>query len=387
MVTLSNYIEIVGGGTPSKNNESYWNGNIPWVSVKDLKEEFLNSSKDYITEEGLKNSSSKLIVKDTLLIATRMAIGKVTFAKIDVAINQDLKAIYCKSGLDKKYLFYFLKSKKDYFESVSSGATVKGIKLNHISDISLTLPPLKTQQKIAAILDEADKLRQLDKQLLKKYEDLGQSLFLDMFGDPGSNKKCWKYVSLEKVIVDGPTNGLYKPSKDYGSGNLIIRIDAFNNDYIDTTALKRVRVSKTELKRYLIKPGDFVINRVNSPSHLGKCGLVQDISEEIVYESNMMRVAFNQNKVNNQYMLMILSSKFMKNQILSSSKDAVNQSSINQKDVKSFVIPIPPIEIQNKYGNILNEIDKEKKIVDNSLKESENLFNSLLQKAFKGELV
>ncbi len=383
---LSYCISLYGGGTPSKDNPEYWNGDIPWASVKDLKTKSLKATQDSISALGLANSSSKIVKAGSIIIATRMAVGRVVISEIDAAINQDLKAVVCSDKVDVKYLFHFLFSQENNLNKVASGATVKGIKINHIMDMRIHLPPLAEQQKIASILDAADSLRQKDQQLIEKYTALSQSLFLEMFGDPKVNPNNWPLTALGKIIEEGPQNGLYKPSGDYGTGTPIIRIDSFHNSVVELSKLKRVRVSEGELSKFEIFEGDFVLNRVNSPSHLGKCGLVSKVKERMVFESNMMRIKFNKSMVNNTFMLSILSSKYLKHQILNSSKDAVNQSSINQKDVNSFEIPLPPIELQNQFAELIQAIEAQKKQAQASLEKSAALFNSLLQRAFKGEL-
>ncbi|MBV6641039.1 MAG: restriction endonuclease subunit S [Cyclobacteriaceae bacterium] len=258
--------------------------------------------------------------------------------------------------------------------------------ISKYSKIKIPLPPLPIQQKIAEVLDTADRIRRRHEQILKKYDQLAQSVFLEMFGDPVKNEKGWERVKLSKIIIEGPTNGLYKPSKDYSSGCPIIRIDSFYNSWVNTNFLRRVRASSEEIIRYEIKEGDFVINRVNSPSHLGKCGLVPKLNERVVYESNMMRIRFDKSKVSNQYMLYTLSSKALKNQILNASKDAVNQSSINQKDVNNFTVLLPPFEIQNQFTSIIDKIEQQKQQAKAELDKSEELFQSLMQRAFRGEL-
>lgn len=289
-----------------------------------------------------------------------------------------------------KYLHYilFCNHKFGFVEKYQNKTTgIINLQLQkYLKNTKIPLPPLAEQQKIASILDAADSLRQKDQQLIEKYTALSQSLFLEMFGDPKVNPNNWPLTALGKIIEEGPQNGLYKPSGDYGTGTPIIRIDSFHNSVVELSKLKRVRVSEGELSKFEIFEGDFVLNRVNSPSHLGKCGLVSKVKERMVFESNMMRIKFNKSMVNNTFMLSILSSKYLKHQILNSSKDAVNQSSINQKDVNSFEIPLPPIELQNQFAELIQAIEAQKKQAQASLEKSAALFNSLLQRAFKGEL-
>ncbi len=346
----------------------------------------------YIDKEKFEELKRFELRAGDLIMSCSGTMGKV--AKVPKGIekgiiNQALLKLTPSENINLDFLTYWMESKsfQDQLSGNTHGAAIKNIaSVKILKDLEIPLPPLPEQQKIAAILDAADKLKQKDQQLIEKYNTLSQSLFLDMFGDPKLNPKKWKLSYLHEVIEDGPQNGLYKPSKDYGSGAPIIRIDSFHNSIVETKSLKRVNINETELSNFEIFENDFVINRVNSPSHLGKCGLVPKINERMVYESNMMRVKFNTKKTNIVFMLSILSSQYLKNQILNSSKDAVNQSSINQKDVNNFTIPLPPINLQNQFAERIQAIESQKQQAQASLQKSEDLFNSLLQRAFKGEL-
>lgn len=155
-VPLGNLVTILGGGTPSRKTESFYNGDIAWASVKDLKGMELCTTKETITREGLEDCASNLIPAGSVIIATRMALGKAVINSIDVAINQDLKALLPdRKLLDARYLLYFLISKEAYFQSAGKGATVKGIKLDHVRELPVPLPPLAEQKRIAAILEKA----------------------------------------------------------------------------------------------------------------------------------------------------------------------------------------------------------------------------------------
>jgi len=143
-------LQNIGGGTPSKANPEYWGGDIPWASVKDLNCKYLTSTQDYITEEGLNHSSSNLIPKDNLIVCTRMGLGKIVFNSIDVAINQDLRALFLPENLNKWYLYYFYST----LSFTGKGATVKGISLEELSNTLVPLPPLAEQHRIVERLDQ-----------------------------------------------------------------------------------------------------------------------------------------------------------------------------------------------------------------------------------------
>ena len=178
---LESMIELVGGGTPSRKNETYWGDEISWATVKDLKGDLLSDTQESITKDGLENSSSKLIPAGNLIICSRMNVGKVMMNSIDVAINQDLKGIFIKNGYDIEFIFYYLKSQKKYFEDVASGATVKGIKLEHIKSLKTPVPDSKTLKQFKETVSSIRNLRDNYLSSLKKSEELFSSLVQKAF--------------------------------------------------------------------------------------------------------------------------------------------------------------------------------------------------------------
>ena len=144
--TLGKVCTFIGGGTPSKRNSEYWNGNINWASVKDVKGDYLFDTIDKITEEGLKNSSANLCEINDLILVTRMAPGTTIISKIVTAINQDLKIV--KSDLSTKFLHYFFYNIKQEVEMKSVGTTVNGIKVEILNEFKIAVPPLDEQQRI-----------------------------------------------------------------------------------------------------------------------------------------------------------------------------------------------------------------------------------------------
>jgi type I restriction enzyme, S subunit len=214
---------IDGGGTPSRNNPKYWGGEIPWATVKDLTGTNLTSTEETITREGLEESSSRIIPKNTIIIAARMAVGKAVIFDKDVAINQDLKAIFPKNSISTRFLHQWFLSKSSYIEAMGTGSTVKGIRLEELREIQFLLPPLPEQQKIASILNsvdgviektqaQIDKLRDLKKGTMNELltHGIGHTEFKD--SPVGRIPKGWGAKTLSEFVIEYRGGAALKPS-------------------------------------------------------------------------------------------------------------------------------------------------------------------------------
>ena len=194
----------------------------------------------------------------------------------------------------------------------------------------------------------------------------------------------WNVALLKQLMAVEPQNGLYKPQSDYvqdGSGTPILRIDAFYDGRVtDFSLLKRLICSDTEKRRYLLCENDIVINRVNSIEYLGKCAHITGMAEDTVFESNMMRFHLDEKVINTEFATHLLCSKYIYNQILRRAKKAVNQASINQGDVQSLVMLVPPLELQNQFAAFVAQIDKSKAVVQAAHVIARNLHSRRQQK-------
>ena len=185
--TLGELCSIIGGGTPSKKNSSYYNGDIPWATVSDMNCDYLQNTICKISDDGVKNSSTQIISKNEVIIATRVGLGKVCILCQDTAINQDLKGIIPKSDnkLIRKFIFWWFRSKSNYIVSNGVGATVKGVKLSFVSNLKISLPTISTQKQIVSHLDSlSSKVRAIEEKYQKMVEEcdaLKQAMLRDVF--------------------------------------------------------------------------------------------------------------------------------------------------------------------------------------------------------------
>ncbi|WP_430932174.1 restriction endonuclease subunit S [Saccharicrinis sp. 156] len=183
--TVGDLFDFVGGGTPSKKEKDYWNGDIPWASVKDIKGDYLTSTQDYITNKGLQKSSSNLALKEEVIIITRISPGKAILTKIDTAINQDLKIAKPKAEMYNRYIFFLFKSIERECVKLSSGTTVLGINLQNLKSIQIPDVDRNEQHQIVREIESrlsvCDKVEQNITEALNKSEALRQSILKKAF--------------------------------------------------------------------------------------------------------------------------------------------------------------------------------------------------------------
>lgn len=190
---------VVGGGTPSTKVEEYYGGDIPWITPKDLSgysSKFIDHGERNITDEGLKNSSARLLPINTVLLSSRAPIGYLAIAANPLSTNQGFKSIICNEDLVlPDYLYYLLKTKKEELEAISSGSTFKEVSGKAVKSFEVELPTIYCQHKICSILDSLDSKIELNNQMIATLEELAATLFKRWFVDfefPDENGNPYK---------------------------------------------------------------------------------------------------------------------------------------------------------------------------------------------------
>ena len=335
---------------------------------------------------GIMGYANDYICKaETVVIGRKGSINKPIFVETPFW-NVDTAFGLCANSekLNPKYLYYFCE--KFDFEKLNTTVTIPSLTKSNLLNVEIPLPNLEKQKQIVELLDKVTSLIFLRKQQLSKLDELVKARFVEMFGDSVANTKNFPSTTLETVMTVFPQNGLYKPQTDYvkdDTGIPILRIDAFYNGKVTNwNTLKRLICSETEIDRYLLKENDIVINRVNSIEYLGKCAHIVGLKEKTVFESNMMRFHMDEKKVNAVYVTEVLCTEDIYRQILRRAKKSVNQASINQEDVKSLEILVPPPSLQNQFAAFVERVDQQKQTVQQSLEKLELMKKALMQEYF-----
>ena len=309
------------------------------------------------------------------------------------------------SGASSRFLSYALKLPEHIkiFRARSQGLTsdVWNLRFEELAQIELKFVPSYAQQElIATILSSVDGAIEKTQAVIDQVQVVKRGLMQELLtrGLPGQHKRFkqteigeipeeWGIVPLEEFIQNGPENGLYRPQSDYGAGSPIVRIDAFDNgDLLRRPNLRRVAIGPADAARFVVWPGDILINRVNSLSHLAKCALAVSFDEATVYESNMMRLTLDDSRMVTEFGFRWLSSEHVKKHLKRRAKRAVAQASINQNDVLTIPTPCPPRPEQQQIANILIEVEQRIEAETGAVAELKELKSALMSVLLTGEL-
>ena len=254
------------------------------------------------------------------------------------------------------------------------------------ANIQIPLPPLSIQKKIAEVLDKADAIRKRSRQILAKYDQLAQSVFLEMFGDPVKNEKGWKLLSLSDF--GSFKNGLNYNKDDEGVEIRCLGVSDFKSNYniSDIEQLSMIKLSDQPSKEYLLKDGDLVFVRSNGNKDLvGRCVSIYPGTYRVSFSGFCIRFRIEREGLLTTYLSQLFRNMNFKAQMLNGGRGA-NIQNINQKILSTLNLPVPSIALQNQFASIIEQIEKQKAQTRLELDRAEELYQSLLQRAFKGEL-
>lgn len=384
-VALGELVEIKGGGTPDKKVPDYWDGNIPWASVKDFKSMSLSSTVDRITQAGVANSATQIIPAGNIIVPTRMAVGKAAINEIDLAINQDLKALIPGQRVDRQYLLHALLANAKTLEDQATGATVKGIKLEALRSLKIPLPPLEEQRRIAGILDQADALRRLRTRALDKLNTLGQAIFHEIFAARNAESEAWPRTQLSELVSpdDRINYGVVQPGSHDPEGVPIIRVADLTKPYIDFESVKRISPEiDAEYGRSRLKGGEILIGCVGS---IGTTVIAPAEFEGANVARAVARVPLDRTLCEPKFVAEQLRSQKVQNYFTREVR-LVAQPTLNIKQIRETEIILPPMRDQEVFAKRTAEVDRKKVEFAGALAASDRLFASLQSSVFKGDL-
>lgn len=381
-VRLGDVCKIVSGTTPRSTCLEYWDGDINWVTPAELSDDsnVIFESQRKITRQAVADSGLKPFPAGTVLLSSRAPIGKVAIAGIEMYCNQGFKNLVCSDAIYNRYLYHFLKGKTSFLNSLGRGATFKEISKNIVEEIQIPLPSLVEQRHIAAVLDKVSELISKRKAQLDKLDELVKSRFVEMFGDENSMQKwaCCKISEISEVfvgVVIKPAQ-YYTTDKEQGVpafrslniGEMYIK----DEDWVYFTFEGNRKNSKS-----ILQENDLAIVRSGAPGTA--CVITEKYSGFNAIDIIIARPDIE--KINPIFMCAFTNLPHGKKQIEIGTGGAAQQH-FNVSKYKEMDICLPQKELQDKFGNYVNQVDAEKQKIKRSLDQLETLKKALMQKYF-----
>ena len=386
VATVGEVCEVVSGATPRTGTPDFWDGNVPWVTPKDLSElgqKHLSDTPRKITKAGLKSCSARMLPAQSVLFSSRAPIGLVAINTLPVCTNQGFKSLVPRFDLvSPDFLFWWLKAQEKHIQSKGRGATFKEVSKKIVEDLQIPLPPLAEQKRIAGILDAADALRAKRREALAQLDTLLQSTFLDMFGDPVTNPMGWEQCVVGDVVhaaKDGP-----HVSPTYAeSGVPFLSTRHIKPGEVVWKDLKYIDQDEANRQWKKCKPefGDILYSKG------GTTGIAARVttSEPFAVWVHVALLKLIVKKVHPIWIEAMLNSAYCYTQSQRYTHGIANRD-LGLKRMIKIQMYLPPLAEQCGFAAIVESIEQQKASQRAHIAELDTLFAALQSRAFRGDL-
>ena len=363
-VKLGDICEVITGNTPSKKIKEYWNKDeVPFITPPELKYEGINYITPSIFVSKIGAKQGRIISKNSICVCCIGSLGKLGILKEDSITNQQINSLILKNeNVDLLYLYFYLKTTKNNLEATASSTTVKIINKSSFEKIEIKLPDIRIQKKISKKLEILENNIDFRKKQLTYLKELNKSLFTRMFGDIKTNDKNWeikKFHEIISILTDYHANGSYKILKDnvelldFKEYALMIRTtDLENNNFIQGVKYINEKAYNF-LKKTKIFGGELIINKIGSA---GNVYLMPYLNIPVSLGMNQFMIRLKKD-YSNIFYYKLLTTEYYTNVIKSNVQGAVTKT-ITKEAIKNIDIIIPPIELQNKFAERVEKIEK-----------------------------
>jgi type I restriction enzyme, S subunit len=384
-VKLNELCEINIGKTPSRSNQAYWGNGNKWLSISDMQGKYVSNTKEQITDLAVNECKMKIVPKNTVLMSFKLSIGKIAITTEELYTNEAIASfpIIQKDKLIPEYLYYALQTLK--LDKLSDRA-VKGATLNKdkLNQIKIPLTTLEQQKKIVKVLNKAQELIDKRKAQIEALDQLTQSVFLEMFGDPIKNTNQYKKEKLANLCIK-ITDGTHHSPPTVKEGIPYITAKHLNKgglDFFKAPTYVSLEDHQKIYERCNPEKGDVLYIKDGATTGIAA---INHYDFEFSMLSSLALIKVDFNKLNNYYLTHFLNNERVFRKITS----GMNGGAIKRltlKKINNIEVVVPPIELQNQFAEIIKKIEIQKELLQKSLEELENNFSSLMQQAFKGEL-
>jgi type I restriction enzyme S subunit len=348
----------------------------------------------YITEEKFQTLRAVEVKPGDVLITMMGTIGEVAVVPPQTTKSiMDSHLLRFRPDLSlcvPEYVKWLVKGSaqlRDHLRRSAHGSIMKGLNSSIIRSLPAPLPPLAEQHRIVGLLDEADELRRRREQADRRTAELIPALFYKMFGDPTTNPKGWPVVEMREILDGVPNYGTMIPPRAEGGGWLDIRVANIRDGELDLSDRKYVDLPHDALERHEVKSGDLLLARaIGSIEHLGKCIVAEPQGERWAFDSHLMRVRFCPARAIPEVIRAFIMSPGGRRIFLNKTRESAVQFNINAGEFSSIRLPLPPPALQREFAARVAEIRALQACQAESRCRLDDLFQSMLHRAFQGEL-
>lgn len=375
-VALGDVVDFTNGGTPSRSKAEFWGGSIPWITGADITDAGEVSARSFITEAGVRGSSTNVVPRGSILLLTRTSVGKVGVLSESMAINQDITAVTPSKDVDTRYLVHFLRASKPTLLRTLRGATIKGVTRDDVAALEIPLPPLDEQHRIAAILDRADALRAKRRQALAHLDDLTQSVFTAMFA-PGAGP-----VRALGEVTDFFGGTSLPEGQDFagqGGGSLLMKVSDMNAPGNEEEVVSCALWTDGHVARSAtVSAGAVVLPKRGASISTNKKRIT---TRPTTLDPNLMGVQPRSDVLHSRYL-----HAWFKSFDLASITSGSTVPQLNKQDLAPLAIYVPPMPQQEEFALRIQNVNSQRAMLHASAERVESLFTSLQAQAFRGEL-
>ena len=386
MAKLGEVCTIVSGSTPKTSVTSYWDGNIKWITPAELNEDtfYIMDSVRHITEEGKEKTGLSYLPTGTVILSSRAPIGKTAIAGCEMCCNQGFKNLICSDAIYNEYLYFFLKSKTDYLNSLGRGATFKEISKSIVESIEIPLPEVNQQKEIAEKFKKLEQLISLRKQQLAKLDELVKARFVEMFGDPADNVNNLPASPMTAIcqIIDGDRGKNYPKQEEFSDSGFCLFLNAKNVTAQGFSFENCTYI--TEEKDALLRNGKLCRGDVVLTTR-GTIGNLAFYDTSVPYENiriNSGMVILRMNKQVVSEIFFIEQFKMQLDSIKSRIASGSAQPHLPISTMNKIEMILPPIELQNQFAAFVERVSQQKQTVQQSLEKLELMKKALMQEYF-----
>ncbi len=382
-IKLSDVCEVIGGGTPSTKNYDFWNGDIPWLTPKDLSgynSRYISKGERNIAQEGLQNSSAHMLPKGSVLLTSRAPIGYVAIAKNDVCTNQGFKSLVLKKGYCSEFFYYLLKNNIEYIVGMGSGSTFAEISGTQVKNLEFTVPPLDIQKKIARVLGVLDDKIELNNRINNNLEQQAQALFKSIYGSE-NNGILADIVNIAESGSRPKGGALSQGIPSIGAENIekFGVYDYSKEKFISEEFYKQMKRGKVLSEDVLLyKDG----------AYTGKVSLALDgFPHKVCAVNEHVFIIRGKSNISSQFFIYFcLSYETNKNYLHTLACSKAAQPGLNQSELLGLPIFIPLPDTVKKFTNIVSPLMH--KIAANALENIKlaSIRDTLLPKLMSGEI-